>query len=74
MASDMDADQADGDLAIAVGAYALGEVSLGRAAERVGMTRWEFEDILKEAGFTALYGPRTDEQLDDEVDAALDPE
>lgn len=60
--------------ATAVGLYALGEISLGRAAERAGMTRWEFETMLADAGFTALYGPRTREELDDEVDTALDRE
>jgi predicted HTH domain antitoxin len=62
----------DDDLATAIGEYALGEISLGRAAERAGLTRWEFEELLEEIGFTALYGPRTPEQLDEEIDTALD--
>lgn len=52
----------------------LGEISLGRAAERAGLTRWEFEELLEDVGFTALYGPRTREQLDPEVDDAHDLE
>lgn len=71
MASDTATDP-DDDLAVAIGEYALGNISLGRAAERAGLTRWEFEDLLEEIGFTALYGPRTPEQLDEEIDAASD--
>jgi len=60
------------ELATAVGQYVLGELSLGKAAEEAGMSRWEFEEILKDAGFDALYGPRTDDQLQAELDAARD--
>ena len=62
------------NLATAIGQYVLGEISLGKASENVGMTRWEFEELLKETGFTALYGPRSEEELQDEVDVALDLE
>lgn len=60
------------DLATAVGQYVLGEISLGKAAETTGMSRWEFEQVLQEAGFSALYGPRTDAELADEIDTARD--
>jgi predicted HTH domain antitoxin len=60
------------ELATAVGQYVLGELSLGQAAEAAGLSRWEFEEVLEEAGFTALYGPRTDEDLQREIDAARD--
>lgn len=60
------------ELATAVGQYVLGELSLGKAAEEAGMSRWEFEEVLKDAGFDALYGPRTDDQLRAELDAARD--
>ena len=50
--------------------YVLGEVSLGKAAEAAGMTRWEFEEVLLDAGFESLYGPRTNDQLKTELDAA----
>lgn len=74
MAAGVSRDPADEDLATAIGQYVLGDVSLGKAAENVDMTRWEFEELLREAGFTALYGPRTSDALQDEVDAALDLE
>lgn len=64
--------EANDELATAVGQYVLGEISLGKAAESAGMSRWEFEEILEEAGFTALYGPRADADLRDEIDVARD--
>lgn len=59
-------------LATAIGEYVLGEMSLGKAAETAGMSRWEFEDRLSEAGFNALYGPRTTEQLAEEIEPEHD--
>lgn len=60
------------ELATAVGQYVLGELSLARAAEEAGMSRWEFEEILEDAGFASLYGPRTDDELQRELDVARD--
>jgi len=62
--------EADDELATAVGQFVLGEISLGKAAKSAGMSRWEFEEVLEEAGFTALYGPRSDADLRDEIDVA----
>lgn len=61
------------ELATAVGRYVLGELSLGRAAEEAGMSRWKFEEVLKNAGFSSLYGLRTDDELQRELDIARDP-
>jgi len=58
------------ELATAIGRYVLSEVSLAKAAETAGLSRWEFETRLQEAGFDALYGPRTDDQLAEEIDTA----
>lgn len=69
MASSTGPESSD-ELATAVGQYVLGELSLGRAAESAGLSRWEFEEVLEEAGFAALYGPRTDDDLREEVDIA----
>lgn len=62
--------EANDELATAVGQYVLGEKSLGKAAEVAGMDRWEFESVLEEVGFTALYGRRTDDELQEEIDVA----
>jgi len=64
----------DNALATAIGQYVLGNRSLGKAAESVGVTRWEFEQLLEESGFTALYGPRSTDELHEEVETALDLE
>lgn len=69
MASSTSPDAND-ELATAIGRYVLGEISLGKAAESAGMSRWEFERVLEETGFTSFYGPRTDDDLRDELDVA----
>ena len=58
-------------LATTIGLYVLGEISLGKAAERTGVTRWEMEEILQEAGVEPRLGPQSMDELEDEVDAAL---
>lgn len=72
MASDVSVEPGDEEVATAVGRYVLGEISLGQAAEQIGMTCWEFEELLHEVGFTALYGPRTMDQLVEELDVVSD--
>jgi predicted HTH domain antitoxin len=57
--------------ATTVGRYVLGEISLGKAAERVGLTRWELEDLLEEAGVELRLGPQSREALDDDINTAL---
>ena len=61
-------------LATTIGLYVLGEISLGKAAERTGVTRWEMEEILQEAGVELRLGPQSMDELEDEVDVALDLE
>ncbi len=74
MASKAVDDAGDDELATAVGEYVLGERSLAGAAESIGLSRWEFEEVLREAGFTRLYGPETEEELEEEIDTSLEPE
>jgi len=69
MASSTSPDPND-ELATAVGQYVLSEISLGKAAESARLSRWEFEEVLEEAGFSALYRPRADDDLRDEIDVA----
>ena len=72
MASEASRDPPKETLATAIGEYVLGEVSLGKAAEKAGLSRWEFEERLTETGFNALYGPRTDDELTKEIESASD--
>ncbi len=60
------------ELATTIGLYVLGEISLGKAADLTGVTRWEMEEILQDAGVELRLGPQTKDDLDDEVDIALD--
>ena len=62
------------ELATTIGLYVLGEISLGKAAERTGVTRWEMEEILSKAGVEVRLGPRRVEDLEDEINTALDIE
>lgn len=73
MATDRRSVEVDTDeLATTIGLYVLGEISLGKAAERVGVSRWEMQDLLKEHGVQPRLGPQSMDELEDEVDAALD--
>jgi len=60
------------EFATTVGLYFLGEISLGKAAERTSVTRWEMEEILQEVGVELRFRPQSMEDLVDEVDVALD--
>ena len=61
-------------LATTIGLYVLGEISLGKAAEHTDVTRWEMKEILQEAGVGLRLGPRSMDELEDEIDVALDLE
>lgn len=49
----------DDDMVYAVGLYALGEISEGKAAEIAGVTRWDMREILENAGVELRHGPQT---------------
>jgi predicted HTH domain antitoxin len=46
-----------------VGAYTAGEISLGKAAEIMGVSHEEMKDILVESGAEIHLGPRTSAEL-----------
>lgn len=51
-------------------AYTAGEISLGKAAELMGVSHEEMKDILVESGAKIHLGPRTvDELLQDAANA-----
>ncbi|MFT4920857.1 MAG: putative HTH domain antitoxin [Haloarculaceae archaeon] len=62
------------ELATAIGLYLLGEISLGKASERVGLSRWEMQDLLAELDVDTRQGPRSFEEAQSEVDVALEIE
>jgi len=50
--------------------YTAGEISLGKAAEMMGISHEEMKDILVESGAEIHLGPRaTDELLQDAANA-----
>ena len=48
-----------------------GEVTLGRAAEIAGITRWEFEEILADRGMVRVVEPEPPEELERQALALL---
>ncbi|PSP32225.1 hypothetical protein BRC64_07385 [Halobacteriales archaeon QH_10_67_22] len=60
------------DLATIIGLYALGEVSLGQAARKAGLSQQEFRNILSETAVEPRIGPTDFEDAQSEVDTALD--
>ncbi|WP_128477021.1 UPF0175 family protein [Halorussus pelagicus] len=59
------------DLAETIGLYALGKISLGKAAERADVSRWEMQETLREAGVELRLGPQSEAELEDDVVVAL---
>ena len=51
-------------------AYTSGDVSLGKAAEIMGVTQEEMMDILRDAGARIHLGPQTVEELRQDIDNA----
>lgn len=62
----------DDDMVYVVSLYALGEINEGRAAEIAGGPRWDMCDILTEAGLDLRLGPRDMDELQQEVDVAME--
>ena len=60
----------DSELATVIGLYALRELTLGEAAQRVGVSKIRMQDILNEAGVSLRLGPRTKEDAQSEVNVA----
>lgn len=52
----------------AVQLYREGEITLGRAAEIAGLTRWEFETLLADRGVVRFVSPDPAEELERQVE------
>lgn len=52
----------------AVQLYKEGEITLGRAAEIAGITRWEFETLLMDRGITRFLTSDSTEELEHQVE------
>ena len=52
----------------AIQRYLDGAVTLGRAAELVGMTQWRFQEMLEQRGFRIEIEARPAKELDEAVE------
>lgn len=66
----VEASDDDTELATIIGLYALGELTLGEAADKADVSRIKMQEILHEAGVTLRLGPRTKDEARREVDVA----
>ena len=55
----------------AVQLFREGEVTLGRAAEIAGLTRWEFDTLLADRGITRVVECDSAEELESQVQTLL---
>ena len=68
MATDQHSSGDSEALATAIGMYALGEWTLGQAAERADVSRFRMRDVLTDLGFEVnLGGPRDVEAAREEL-------
>jgi len=67
-----DIDEVDGDLATAVGLYALSDATLHEAASEAGVTSWELEDALVGAGLAEAFGIEEEADITAEIDRLLE--
>lgn len=56
------------ELATVVGLYALGELTLGEAADRLDVSRIRMQEILHDLGVDLRLGPRTTGEAVEELD------
>ena len=59
----------DHEVATVIGLYALGELTLGEAADRLDVSRTRMRDLLREAGVELRIGPRSTDEAMDELNA-----
>lgn len=64
----------DDELATVIGLYALDKLTLGQAAERLEISRFEMRDIMHEVGVDLRLGPKNIEDASAEIDVALNIE
>lgn len=73
MATDRrDPDADTEELATTIGLYVLGEISLGKAAERTGVNRWEMREILEDNDVQPRLGPADMNEAAEEIENARD--
>lgn len=56
------------ELATVIGLYVLGEISLGKAAQRLDISRWEMQEVLEANGVKPRLGPADMDDAAEEVE------
>ncbi len=59
----------DQKLRMLIAAYSSGEISLGKAAEWMGISTEEMRDLMRQAGIKIHLGPETADELKKEITA-----
>lgn len=72
MDSEQSVEEVDSDLATAFGLYALSDAPLHEAAAKAGITRWELEDAIEQAGLAETFGLDQDADVSKTIDDLLD--
>jgi len=67
-------DSVDPKLAEAFGRFALSEAELREAASAAGVTRWELEDAIRDAGLDDTFDIETEGDVSETIDDLLDGE
>ena len=62
----------DEDIATAFGVFALTDAELHEAARQAGVTRWELEDAIEEAGLAEPFDIDGDSDVTETIDSLLD--
>jgi predicted HTH domain antitoxin len=56
------------ELATTIGLYVLGEISIGKAAQRLDVSRWEITEMLQDNGIQPRLGPTDMEDAAKEIE------
>lgn len=62
----------DEDIATAFGIFALTDAELHEAAQMTGVTRWELEDTIENAGLTDTFDLNREGDVSETIDKLLD--
>jgi hypothetical protein len=72
MSGGLSMDNVDAELAEAFGRFALTDAELHEAAAAAGVTRWELEDVIRDAGLDDTFEIETEGDVSETIDDLLD--
>lgn len=67
-----DIEEIDDELATAVGLFALSDATLPQAASHAGVTTWELEEAMVNAGLADVFDINPETDVTEEIDRLLD--